>query len=316
MPILKSSFKPAWWLPNGHFQTLWSLFFRIKPKIELNFEKLELEDNDFLELAWTKNDAKNIVLITHGIVGSYDSVYIKGILKALIKNNLKAVVMNFRGSGNETNRLPRSYNAGDSNDLYQTIKFIRKKEPKSNLFLLGYSLGANVLLKLLGEKNNLPVKAAIAVSPPFDLNKSSLMMARGFSKIYRSYITKRLKDYIKKKNNLNLDLSRLNKIKTIKEFDDYITAPLNGFRNVEDYYSKTSCNNFIKNIRVQTLIIHSKDDPLIHPDSIPNEKNLSSKVTLEISQKGGHVGFISGNALFFPIYWSEKRISEYLSSLL
>lgn len=324
--IKQSNFKPAWWLRSPHLQTLWPKLFRATPKVTTHRERLELPDGDFLDLNFTSNFSNSkhsgpIVLILHGLEGSIESSYAAGILKALDQQNYRAVLMHFRNCSGEPNRLTRSYHSGETEDAKYVIQYLHDHFPDTPLSIIGYSLGGNVLLKLLGEQtkgneNTLAIHSAIAVSVPFLLNKAADKLNKGFSKIYRRYLINSLiKSVIKKhsvlKNN-TLDLTSIKKLKDFWQFDNEVTAKLHGFDDVHDYYGRSSSRQYLKHIKTPTLILHSQDDPFISADAIPTEEELSDVVILESSTYGGHVGFISGNIPGRAHYWLEKRILEYL----
>ena len=231
--------------------------------------------------------------------------------------------MHFRGCSGKANLLPRSYHSGDSGDALEFITHLRNSYPNSKLFGLGYSLGANMLLKLLGEKRKLSMlKGAVAISPPMQLDICADFMDKGFSKIYQKRLLKDLNRALDKKYDLHdmqtlIGLRRedINNLKTFWEFDDVYTAPIHGFKSAQDYYTQCSSKQYLKWITTPTLIIHAEDDPFMTSDVIPKEDELSCSITLDVSPHGGHVGFVSGT-LFEPIYWSEDRVVEFFKELV
>ncbi|WP_338636703.1 hydrolase [Spirobacillus cienkowskii] len=315
-------FKPAWWLNNKHLQTLFPVLLPQKLNLNLVREFLELPDGDFLVLDWTSNKQENLPLIVvlHGLEGSSDSYYIKRIMSAAQKNNFRAVCMHFRGCPNFNKKIKilKTYHAGQTADVQFFLNFLIKKLKISQpIFAVGFSLGANVLLKLLGEyKEEIFIKAAVAVSVPFDLSLSADRMNTGFSKIYQWWLLRSLKKKLKLNNifkDLEISELELKKIKSFWQFDDKVTAKLNGFINVHDYYKKSSSKQYLKFIKTSTLIIHSIDDPFLYPQGIPNVNDVSASVELEITSAGGHVGFVTGNIPFFPKFWLEQRIVQYFT---
>ena len=317
MAIIKSEFKPAWWLRGAHQQTVWSTFFRKLPDPDLKKERIELDDGDFLDLAWIGSEDGKIILILHGLEGNKDSSYVKGIMQTLSAAGYRCCLMHFRGCSGEPNRLPRSYHSGETGDLQQVIDHIQKHHQRNVYAAIGYSLGGNALLKWLGEnENDAPVKTAVAVSVPFSLDDAARRMGTGLSRSYEKHLVSRLQEKYREKfsdlqSPLKIDIDQLD---TFYLFDDQVTAPLHGFSGVDDYYEKSSCAQFLPHITKPTLILHAKDDPFMWPDSIPAENELSPNVRLELSEKGGHVGFISGSAPWKPKYWLDQRILEWLGS--
>lgn len=192
---------PAFGLKNKHIQTLFPALFRrqVKPLVEV--EKFELKDKDFVECYWSSlpTDNKPIVVLFHGLTGSFESSYIQGAMNLLSKNNFYAVLMHFRGCSGKDNLLPRSYHSGDTGDAKEFINYLNTKYPKNQIFAVGYSLGGNMLLKLLGEDKTPNIKAAISVSAPLQLDISAHRMDQGFSKLYQSRLMKDLKTTLLKK---------------------------------------------------------------------------------------------------------------------
>lgn len=309
------TFKSAWWLPSGHLQTLWGSLIRKPFQISTCSERLELPDGDWLELVWVGKGNGPIIVVMHGLEGSIKSNYAKGILSAIENMNWRGVLMHFRNCSEEPNRLVRSYHAGDTDDFDYFLNLLQKREPETPIGAVGYSLGGNVLLKWLGEKKGShSLQAAVAVSVPFNLGKSIDHLEHGFSQIYHKFLLKQLKNSaLKKYEKIKgpLSLKSINAIRSIREFDDRITAPLNGFHGVDHYYTVSSCRQYLNNIQVPTLILHSKDDPFMPIEVIPDSKELSSQVELELSCHGGHVGFISGKWPWRSYAWLESRIPQF-----
>ena len=231
--------------------------------------------------------------------------------------------MHFRGCSGKANLLGRSYHSGDSGDALEFITSLTKHYPNSKLFGLGYSLGANMLLKLLGEKKEFsPLNGAVAISPPMQLDICADSMNRGFSKIYQKRLLKDLNESLDKKYDVHdmqalIGLKRedIKNLKTFWEFDDIYTAPIHGFKSAQDYYTQCSSKQYLKWIEIPTLIIHAEDDPFMTSAVIPKEDELSCSITLEVSPHGGHVGFVGGTVLK-PIYWSENRVVEFFKELI
>lgn len=309
-------FQPAWWLTNPHLQTLWPTLFRRIKNIPLERERLELPDGDFVDLDWHgKNRQAPIVLILHGFEGSIQSPYAKGMLQAIYQHGWCGVFMHFRGCSGEPNRLLRGYHSGETEDLANVIDILKQRVPHQSLAVIGFSLGGNVLLKWLGETSEKnPLTAAIAISVPFELHKAAKKIDSGFSRIYQQYFLKSLRERLGKKFRMKgiENYAVLSDIRTIEEFDDKITAPIHGFKNAKEYYIKSSSRQFLHAIRVPTLIIHAKDDPFMPKDVIPESYELADCVQLELTEKGGHVGFISGEFPWCAEYWLEKRVPAYL----
>ncbi|MEJ2453617.1 MAG: hydrolase [Candidatus Thiodiazotropha sp.] len=312
-----SDFKPAWWLRSPHLQTLWPSLLRPTTRLDVSWERLELADGDFIDLAWRRRPGP-LVLLIHGLEGSLESHYAAPLLKLLEAEGYGAVFMHLRGCGREPNRLNRSYHSGASEDLAEVLERLELRGERPDA-LIGISLGGNLLLKYLGECGRAArTRAAIAISVPFRLQIAAIHMQQGFSRVYQRYLLHKLvRSYKRKFADRPVPLQvAIDRIGSIYEFDERITAPLNGFESAEDYYRRCSCIGFLKRIETPTLILHALDDPLMRPDVIPQSDELGPGVTLELCRHGGHVGFIEGRLPGRPQYWLERRIPHYLNQQL
>lgn len=322
------TFHPAWWLPGPHLQTLWSPLFRKKSPLPRQRERIELPDGDFIDLDWCNPQPAvtgPLVIILHGLTGSSDSAYAWGLQYHLLQKSQPSVVMHFRGASGEPNRHARMYHSGDTADL-AFVAHLLQKRGWAQLYGAGYSLGGNVLLKWLGETGRRnPLKAAVAVSVPFELKLTAEAMNNGFSRTYRNEMLRALKHSITAKRHwaaahdprvfeILTALGDVNRHKTFRDYDEHVVAPLNGFVDADDYYQKCSSRAFLPNIHVPTLLIHSIDDPLMVPQVIPKPDELPAGVTLELYPQGGHVGFVAGSKPFKPDYWLEQRVCEYFDA--
>lgn len=306
---MTKDFKQAWWLAAPHLQTLFPYLFRRRSKIVSRRERLELPDGDFLDLDWVGEGDGPIVIVMHGLSGSVKSHYARGTLSAIARTGARAVLMHFRGCSGEANRLARCYHSGETGDFGTVLNRLLQREPHTAISAVGFSLGGNVLLKALGEGgvfNN--IKSAVAISVPFDLAASVKNLSSGFARIYQWSLIRQLKREYKKKFKMSL----LPGIKTFWEFDNIVTAPLHGFAGADDYYKKSSSKQYLAKIEVPTLILHAKDDPFSTPCSIPDQSCVSDKITLNITEHGGHVGFVAGKYPWKPEYWLEQAIVNYL----
>lgn len=314
--ITTSRFKPAWWLPGAHLQTLYPSLCRRRCRPALRRERLELPDGDFIDLDWHTNARGPVVLVLHGLEGSLESHYTGCIIEALGARGYRAVLMYFRGCSGEPNRLRRSYHSGDTGDLHYVIEHIRQRYAQNRPAVIGYSLGGNVLLKWLGEQGEkAPVTTAVAVSVPFDLDAAAMKLDRGLSRIYQHHLIGKLRRSVIARSRLQpapFPLEKLGTLTTFRTFDDAITAPLHGFRDAEDYYRRSSSRQYLCRIAVPVLILHARDDPFLPASAIPHERELAARVTLELSHRGGHVGFVSGNIPLRAHYWLETRICDHL----
>jgi len=298
--LIESNFEPAFGLRNPHLQTIFPSLIRSLPKVKLTRERIELVDGDFLDLDWGESfPGRPAVLVLHGLEGSSQSNYAAGILAALAEQNFNAVLMHSRGCSGEPNRLLRRYHAGATDDMATIAKLMMQRFDGIPLFAVGYSLGANALLKWLGESGvDNPLSAAVAVSVPFDLSACATRLESGWSRIYQYYLLRKMQAAaIAKKAILSeaIDFPKLKDIKNFTQFDHLLTAPTHGFASAAEYYRIASCKQYLRDIKVSTLIIQSLDDPFMYAHSAPTETDLSK------------------NDRKHP-YWLEHRIPEWFGS--
>ncbi|MGE5623979.1 MAG: hydrolase [Bacillota bacterium] len=313
--IVESEFKPGPLWSNRHIQTIVPNVFFPRPKLELRRERLELPDGDFIDVEWTTGKSGPIVIVLHGLEGSIRSRYAGNIMKRIHEMGFRGALPYFRNCSGEPNRLPIGYHSGFTQDLEYFSGLLKQREPGTPLAAVGYSLGGNVLLKWLGESPHTErLVTGVAVSVPFDLAACSEAIERGFSRVYMWELMGRMRRNSKLKFSrikAPFPLPDIGALRTFRQFDDALTAPLHGYKDAEDYYARCSSRQFLKNIRRPTLVIHSADDPFMTPDTVPREAELSQAIRLELSHQGGHVGFINGS-LFRPRRWMDDRIVDHL----
>ncbi|WP_250460752.1 hydrolase [Microbulbifer litoralis] len=321
---MTEKFAPAIGLGNCHLQTIFSRFDRPRPWIATECQWYYTLDGDRLGLhlpAPLEDDPERpLVLILHGLEGSVTSPYAQGLMDILMQRHFQVAVMHFRGCGGIPNKLLRAYHSGDSDDPRWLAGELARQLPNTPMMAVGYSLGGNVLLKWLGEDGeSSPLAAAVAVSAPMDLHACSRRINTGLSRFYQRHLLKSLKASLQQKaRDVALadampNLNEPRNFSSFRHFDNAFTAPLHGFRDVDDYYTRASSKPLLGKIARPTLIIHAEDDPFICPSAIPAPSEVSPAVELAVSKHGGHVGFISGS-LWRPEYWLEKRIPDFLQA--
>jgi predicted alpha/beta-fold hydrolase len=228
--------------------------------------------------------------------------------------------MHFRGCSGEPNRLSRSYHSGETGDLSYVLHLLRCRFPGPPLAAYGVSLGGNVLLKYLGESGSeTPLSAAAASSVPFTLANAAMTLQEGFARLYQSYLLRGLIASMRAKlQRLSppFPLPDLDSLKTIYDFDDRITAPLHGFEGADDYYARSSSRQFLAGIGIPTLVLHALDDPFMTPAGIPCAAELAESVVLELSQQGGHMGFVHAGHAYLPRFWLAEHVPAWLHSRL
>jgi predicted alpha/beta-fold hydrolase len=320
MPVIqKSTYKPPFYLFNGHFQTIFPAIFRKVKGIKYDREKIETKDKDFLDLDWSIVGSKKLAIISHGLEGDSHRPYVKGLAKALNKNGYDVMAWNFRGCGGEMNRTLKFYHSGATEDLDHIVLHALKNRKYEEITLTGFSLGGNLTLKYLGEcGSNLhpEIKKSVVFSVPLNLYTSCLQISKPANFIYSSRFLKKLKKKVRSKSLLLPDLINtkdFKKIKNLKDFDDHYTAPLHGFKDALAYYESCSAINFLNSITIPTLIVNAKNDPFLSNDCYPDSLLIDHPcVYFEAPEQGGHCGFAQKNSQGY--YWSELRALKFLQS--
>ncbi|NNM00320.1 MAG: hydrolase [Gammaproteobacteria bacterium] len=318
--VVASSFRPAWWLPGPHLPTVWAAVARTAPTVDLEWERLDTPDGDFVDLAWHGPESGPIVLILHGLEGGHASTYTSGMLRAFAARGWRGVLMHFRSCGRDPNRLDQSYHSGAIDDPAFVLETLRQRFPGRPIAANGYSLGGNVLLRLLAEQGkDSMLAAAVAVSVPYQLYTACTRMNRGLSRLYQ----RRLLNSLKRKYAAKFadgggpaPVEAVERMTDFFEFDDAVTAPLHGFSGAHDYYRRCSSRPVLNRIARPTLLIHSPDDPFMTPAVIPGAPELAPSVTLELTRGGGHVGFVGGAVPGRGRYWLEQRVPDFIAQYL
>jgi len=320
MPLIaQSTYRPIYLLSNKHINTIIPSLFR---RVNINYtrERLTTLDNDFIDIDYSSRKSKTITLILHGLEGSSNSSNVKGIVNIINQNNWDAVVLNFRGCSGTPNNLLSAYHSGKTDDVDLVVKHLQKSYQE--IYIVGFSLGGNTLLKYLGEKYKSinAVKKAVAISVPCDLKSSAIQMAKPSNKVYmnRFLNTLRSKVFTKCKihTNHSIDLELIKSAKNFADFDNEYTAPVHGFGNADNYWKINSCKQFLKYNTTPTLLINALDDPFLTENCFPFEIAITSTTLfLETPKKGGHMGFLSKNGIN-GVYWHEQRVIDFLNEAI
>lgn len=315
MPNLSlNDYRPIFPLTNGHLSTIYPALFR-----QCNFtyqkrERLELLDLDFMDLDVYSSKSHKAVLLLHGLEGSSYSRYMIGAGKYFSNRGYDILALNFRSCSGEMNRLPRLYHHGVSEDLHEVLVQIAHRYQE--IHIIGFSLGGNVMLKYFGENWDFPrqLKAGAAISPPIDLATCVEMVHKPSRKFYHNRFLKTLKSKIRAKADQLpgvIDPKHLHNIKTLREFDNYYTAPLHGFKDGPDYYEKVSAIHALNKLRKPALMLHAMNDPIIGQEELPfEEAKKNDNFYLAISPFGGHVGF----QRFMGAYYSDELVHNFFEN--
>ncbi len=319
--ISKSSFRPPWWLRNRHVQTILPNVIRPPIRLPVRRERLELPDGDFTDVDWTLGAGGPIVIVLHGLEGSIESRYAGAIMRRLDAMGYRAALLYFRGCSGEPNRHAGSYHSGMTRDLDHFVGLLGERFPGTPVAAVGYSLGGNVLLKWLGERGaDAGVVTGVAVSVPFDLAEAAATVDRGLSRIYQHALLRQMRHTALRKFSTwpepPVAAARIRALRSFYEFDDALTAPLNGFHGAAHYYERCSSRQFLRAIRKPTLVLHAEDDPFMDRSGLPTPDEVPPNVRLELSRYGGHVGFLAGGLPWRPRFWLEERIPAHLAEYL
>ena len=322
MPILKdTSFQPKHLFNNKHFNTLYR-YFKTDYTIPFQRKRIDTPDNDFLDLDIASVSSDTAIIAIHGLEGSSHSSYIKSLAHYFNNKKTDVIAVNLRSCSGELNKKLPSYHSGKTEDLATVISYAIDQLNYKNIFLVGYSLGGNIVLKYMGEyAGKIPkeVKASVGISVPCDLKGSAMTISKKTNSFYKNNFLKTLKEKSLKKleihKNHTLNTKKIKNASTFKEFDDAFTAPSNGFKNAEDYWKQSSCNNYLPLINKPTLLITALDDPFLNEQCYPfktakNHKDFSILAT----QKGGHVGFCESFDMQNNL-WLEKTIYRFFQTI-
>lgn len=318
MPVIESKYKPPFLFKNGFVSTVYSGLIRRVRGVQQKRERLILRDDDFLDLDWSfsEGESNKLMILLHGLEGHAQRPYMTGPAKLFNSNGIDAVCVNFRGCSGETNNKYRSYHSGATDDLEDIIEHIISTKNYTDIYLKGISLGANLILKYLGERDEVPqeVKAAIAVSVPCDLYGSAKALHTFKNKLYhdrfRGYLVDRLKEKQKQFPEC-LNPETIKSIRTLLDFDNTYTSKAHGFKDAGDYYEQCSSLQFLHHIHTPTLVINALNDSFLSPECYPvKDAKRNPNLFLEMPKHGGHVGFIDkGN-----VYYNESRALDFIKT--
>ncbi|WP_421806043.1 YheT family hydrolase [Flagellimonas sp.] len=319
MPQLNSDYTPPLLFKNGHFATIYSGIIRSVNGVVQKRERITLSDGDFLDLDWSDSvtQTQKLVILLHGLEGDAQRPYITGSAKILNQNGYDTCAVNYRGCSGEPNVKYRSYHSGATEDLIEVLNHILNTKNYSEIYLKGFSLGGNLLLKYLGEGNDVPkeIKGAVAVSVPCNLHDSCKQLLSIKNIMYAIKFKGNLLDKLRQKQHMfpnKISDNDIKSIKTLKDFDDIYTSQAHGFEDALDYYKKSSSLQFLPHIQVPSLIINAKDDSFLGPECYPiKETDRNTKLFLEMPSYGGHVGFWGKN----NITYTEKRALAFFDSI-
>jgi predicted alpha/beta-fold hydrolase len=318
-------FRAPPWATGPHLQTILARMLRPDARPACIRERLDTPDGDFIDVDWRVDPTSTapVVAVFHGLEGSSERRYVGSVCRELESRGVESVSMNFRGCSGEPNRALHFYHSGDTSDAAWLLAEVRRRHPGRRLAAMGFSLGGNVVLKMLGERSDGGagiVDAAAVMSVPYDLAASATQLEQSvMGRMYAEYFLRSLRSKVEmKRNRLSevLDMGAVDSSRTVREFDDRVTAPLNGFSDAADYYARCSSKDFLASIRVPTLLLHASDDPFLPATAIPfGGAERNDALRLVVSPRGGHVGFVEGTPRR-PRFWGEEEVARFLASAL
>jgi predicted alpha/beta-fold hydrolase len=309
------NFSSPWWLPGGHLQTIVPSLLP-PPRVALRRERWDTPDGDFIDVDFCGDPgAETQLVLFHGLEGCSDSHYARAIAARAAMAGWRLAIPHFRGCSGESNRKPRAYHSGDSEEIDWVLR--RFSAP---VYAVGVSLGGNVLLKWLGERGEAAqalVRRAAAVSAPLDLSASGNALDRGLNRlVYTRLFLSTLKPKALAKLEVFpgiYDRDTVRAARRFREFDNAVTAPLHGFRDTDHYWTSSSSGPWLEHIRVPTLVLNARNDPFLPEHALlAAAQKSASCVVLEFPRTGGHAGFLAGS---FPGRhgWLPQRLFEFLS---
>jgi len=316
-------FQPARGLWGAHLQTLWGTLFPGRVRIDGTMERrLRLDDGDMIVMhdncppMWQRGD--HTVLLLHGLCGSHQSGYMVRLTSRLISQGIRVFRMDHRGCGAGALLAQNPYHAGRTEDVAAAVQMVERLCPGSPISLAGFSLSGNLLLRYLGEQpDQLPLSLfrAVAVCPPIDLHRCAIKLSSStMGQRYDWYFTQQLISQIANgpqwKDHLPLATAR-RPPRRLYDFDELYTAPAAGFDSADDYYTHASAIRVIDRIRVHTMILASKDDPVVCSQPFM-DLSLPTNVTLCLTQHGGHLGFIGRGGVDPDRRWMDWRLVDWL----
>jgi uncharacterized protein len=311
-PFQAAPFSPPWWLGQTDLQTVvagkWP-----RPSMPYARERIELPDDDFLDLDWMRQGAPRLAVISHGLEGHSQRTYMTGMVATLHRRGWDVLAWNQRSCSGEINRAPRLYHNGVTDDLGHVITHAADSGDYAAVALVGFSLGGNLSLLYLGREEIHPkIRAAVAFSVPCDLTSASIELARPRNQLYMRYFLRSLRQKVREKAAQYPQLvseEGYDEIRDFLAFDDRYTAPLHGFRDGRDYWEQCSSAPWLERIPVPALLVNAQDDPFLSEECYPWDAcKKNAKLHLLAPKRGGHCAFLDHR----HERWSERTAADYL----
>jgi uncharacterized protein len=314
-----SRFRAHPWARDPHVQTLLGMVLRRRERLPLEREPIATGDGDVVELGWFGSGDGPLVILVHGLGGGFASSYVHAMARSLIARGYSVAALELRGASGEPGSTHRIYHHGDTDDFRLVCRLLARRFPGRPLAAVGWSLGASVVLKALGEEGRRsPLDCAVAVSAPLQLRECSDHLRSGAPRIYQAFMLRCVKRLLRARRvppELGIDLTAALEARDFDEFGNAYVAPMCGFADADEYCRRVSCGNFVPAIRRPTLVLQARDDPFLGRGALPaGRPNRLARV--ELSRRGGHVGFVGRSARGWPSSWLERRVSRFLEQRL
>jgi predicted alpha/beta-fold hydrolase len=322
MPLVASTYRAPRWLPGGHLQTIWPARLVPLPAVAYRRERWSTPDGDFIDVDFAQPEPRGVdaplLALFHGLEGDSSSHYARSILRHFADRGWRAAVLHFRGCSGEPNQLLRAYHSGDSEEGDWMLRTLNARWPAAPLHAVGISLGGNMLAKWLGERGEDArfVRAAASIGSPLDLVAGGHAIGRGFNMLYTRMFLATLKSKARDKAarfGYGIDAEVLRRARSLYDFDNLFTAPVHGFRDTIDYWTRASAKPLLANVRVPHLVLNARNDPFVPAASLPTDRDVSSDVVLEQPAEGGHIGFANGP---FPgrLRFLPQRLDDFFAA--
>lgn len=319
MPIISSTYRPPWWMPGAHIETIMPSMIRKPARVDYQRKRITTRDGDFLDLDFVYNNKPKIAILSHGLEGNSSKNYMVGMAAALSCEGWDVLSWNCRSCSGEMNNTPKLYHHGATEDLADVVKYVQKNN-YDQMLLVGFSLGGSLVIKYLGEHGDkVPrqVVGGVAFSVPCDLGACARYLFESQNEIYLNRFLGKLKMKIKSKAIQFpelFDVEGIDEIDSFEKFDSRFTAPLYDFSSADEFYKYASAGQYIKGISVPTLLVNAQNDPMFPDVCYPVDQSQHHKsLYLEMPKRGGHMGF------WWPGQkrsWAEKRVVQFVKEVI
>jgi predicted alpha/beta-fold hydrolase len=317
------AFEPHPWLRGGHLQTIIGRYVG-GPRVRLRSTSHEVEVDRGDRLSVLESVPSDWVaggpaaVLVHGLAGSARSPYLVRVAALLERLRVRVVRINLRGAGAGIGSARCTYHAGQTDDLRRVAAWLAGRAPGSPLALVGFSLGANLVLKLASEAADWPLDGldcVVAANPPIDLAACCRHLQARENRVYDRHFVRLLRAEVGRLHARFPELGRvdLTQVSTLYEFDDVYTAPRHGFAGADDYYERSSAAPGIPRIRVPGLVVHAADDPFIPVEPF-RRVAFPGPLALELTRSGGHLGYLSRTRWGGVRRWLDARIAAWLAT--